>query len=70
MKNKYYKKFKRKCPSCGTADKVIIKCKKCLKYCCNKCSIDIICLDCYSDINKINEIEIYFEEKSGVKINE
>jgi len=64
MKNKNnFKKFKYDCPSCRAKDKVVMKCRKCLKYCCNECSVDITCLDCYTIFVETREIEAYFTDK-------
>ena len=55
--------FKHTCPSCKAKDKVIEKCKHCLKYCCSECSVNGECYDCFIIANDQSEVLRYFEEK-------
>lgn len=60
-------RFKRKCPSCCQSDKVIERCLHCYKLCCNVCSINGICIDCYVKLD-LPMIERYYKEKYEVGI--
>jgi hypothetical protein len=55
--------IKAGCPSCHNEPKVLKRCHCCKRWCCNICSIDLICKDCYNMIFKTKEIDRYFDEK-------
>jgi hypothetical protein len=63
MHNMKKVKFARFCPSCGEEFKVVCACTSCGKHCCDRCSSDMLCLECFIQQNKKQEVKIYFEEK-------
>jgi len=58
-----YKRIKAKCPGCGAMYKIVMRCKSCQKMCCAICSINGLCIDCFTNINAQGEILMYAEEK-------
>jgi len=58
-----YRKIKVKCPSCGAMYKVIERCSACGKLCCVICSINNICIDCFTRINAQDEVMSYNFDK-------
>jgi len=58
-------KFKHTCPKCRAKDKVVIKCPTCWKYTCFECSINGVCIDCYTLQREKQEIKSYFEDKNS-----
>ncbi len=55
--------FKRKCPNCSAKDKQVNRCSLCFDLICSSCSIDKICIDCYTDSKKMIELNNYFADK-------
>lgn len=55
----------KKCKSCLKEHKVMKKCKECGRYCCSECSINLICIDCFTSLNKHKEIKMYQEENKN-----
>ncbi len=60
--------FRHSCPNCHAKEKIIKKCKCCYAYTCSECSINTLCLDCYTNIYASKEEEIYYNDKvlSGI----
>ena len=58
--------FRRFCPNCKSSNKIIKKCSRCLKYICCNCSIDGICIDCYVEIKRVEELKFYNEDTYGM----
>ena len=62
----------KKCKSCLSNRKILKRCKECGKLCCSDCSINMICIDCFTKLNSKSEVNNYMHDKynNGVLINE
>lgn len=59
---------KRTCPNCKAEFKIILRCPLCFDLTCSNCSIEKICIDCYVDLRKMDEVNAYFTDKYGAII--
>lgn len=62
------KGFKRSCPNCDDSDRVIVRCFKCLRFCCSQCSVTGFCLDCHVENTVVTERSLYYEDKYSDKV--
>ncbi len=67
--NSDIKKSKTPCPSCNMSINnknvraVFARCKNCNKVTCDKCRIDVLCIDCHIKQNSVFNMTEYFKSK-------
>lgn len=55
-----------KCRNCLADRKILSKCNECGKSCCTECSINNICIDCYTDTHAKSEVFNYNSDKDSL----
>lgn len=56
------------CPECGELHKVAFQCLSCEKLICASCIRICYCSDCYINLSKVKEVNIYFRDKYSHKV--